>query len=64
MPAAGSVITICHYYKLASDYARSMANAGGGSMLFSSGDSSRTLSSILSGEGLDAGRRKDRRFSF
>jgi hypothetical protein len=41
-----------------------MANPGGGSMLFSSGDSSRTLASILSGEGFDAGKREESPFYF
>jgi hypothetical protein len=62
MPATGSAITICHYYKLPHDYARSMANSSGRSMLFSSGDSSRTLASILSGEGFDAGNREESPF--
>jgi hypothetical protein len=39
-----------------------MANSGGRSMLFSSGDSSRTLASILSGEGFDAGNREESPF--
>jgi hypothetical protein len=39
-----------------------MANSGGRSMLFSSGDSSRTLASILSGEGFDAGKREESPF--
>jgi hypothetical protein len=53
MRAALRVITSCCYYKPVMDYARSIAKSVGTSMLFSSGDSSRTLSSILSGEGLD-----------
>jgi hypothetical protein len=53
MRAAAGVITTCYYYKPVSDYARFIAKSEGRSMLFSSGDSSRTLSSILSGEGLD-----------
>jgi hypothetical protein len=33
-------------------------------MLFSSGDSSKTLASILSGEGFDAGDERNHRFTF
>jgi hypothetical protein len=53
MGAGMGVITTCCYYKPGLDYARFIAISGERSMLFSSGDSSRTLSSFLSGEGLD-----------
>jgi hypothetical protein len=58
------VITSCCYYKALPDYARSVAKSGGRGMLFSSGDSSRTLASNLSGEGLDAGEQEASPFSF
>jgi hypothetical protein len=48
-----SVITTCGYYKSVLYYSRMMANFCRRSILFSSGDYPRTLSSILSGEGLD-----------
>jgi hypothetical protein len=48
-------ITTCCYYKSLVYYSRDMANSYRRSMLFSSGDYPRTLSSILSGEGLDEG---------
>jgi hypothetical protein len=48
-------ITICCYHKSVVYYSRMMANFCRRSMLFSSGDYPRTLSSILSGEGLDEG---------
>jgi hypothetical protein len=57
MRAAARAITICDYYKFLLYYARSLAKNGGRSMLFSSGDSSRALASILSGEGFYAGTR-------
>jgi hypothetical protein len=47
------VITSCSYDKSAADYSRTLANSCRRSMLSSSGDFPRTLSSILSGEGLD-----------
>jgi hypothetical protein len=46
-------ITICYYHKSVVYYSRLMANFCRRSILFSSGDYPRTLSSILSGEGLD-----------
>jgi hypothetical protein len=52
-PGGVRVITICYYYKSVVYYSRDMANSCRRSMLFSSGDYPRTLSSILSGEGLD-----------
>jgi hypothetical protein len=61
---AESAITSCCYYKPLLDYARSVAKSGGRGMLFSSGDSSRTLASNLSGEGLDAGEQEELPFSF
>jgi hypothetical protein len=53
MRAAADVITTYSYYNSAFYYSRTVAVSGRRSMLFSSGDSLRTLSSILSGEGLD-----------
>jgi hypothetical protein len=53
MRLAASVITACSYHKSAFYYSRTMAVSGRSSMLISSGDSLRTLSSILSGERLD-----------
>src|SRR3984957_3381670 len=52
---AGAVraITTCCYYKSVVYYSRTLANSCRRSMLFSSGDYPGTLSSILSGEGLD-----------
>jgi hypothetical protein len=52
---AGGVraITTCCYYKSVVYYSRDMADSCRRSMLFSSGDYPGTLSSILSGEGLD-----------
>jgi hypothetical protein len=51
----GSVraITTCSYHKSMVYYSRIVANFCRRSMLFSSGDYPGTLSSILSGEGLD-----------
>jgi hypothetical protein len=46
-------ITICYYHKTVVYYSRLVANFCERSILFSSGDYPRTLSSILSGEGLD-----------
>src|SRR5580704_5038926 len=46
-------ITTCSYHKSVVYYSRALANSWRRSMLFSSGDYPRTLSSILSGEGLD-----------
>jgi hypothetical protein len=46
-------ITTCCYHKPAVYYSRLVANFCRRSILFSSGDYPRTLSSILSGEGLD-----------
>jgi hypothetical protein len=48
-----SAITICCYHNPVVYYSRLVANLHGRSILFSSGDYPRTLSSILSGEGLD-----------
>jgi hypothetical protein len=48
-----SAITTCCYHKPVVYYSRMMANFCRRSILFSSGDYPRTLSSILSGEGLD-----------
>jgi hypothetical protein len=64
MRAAAIVITSCYYYKSLMDYARSVAKSGGRSMLFSSGDSSRTLASNLSGEGFDAGKQEESPLTF
>jgi hypothetical protein len=50
-----SVITRCSYYNSPVYYARTVADSGRRDMLFSSGDSSPALSSILSGEGFDEG---------
>jgi hypothetical protein len=54
---AGGVraITICYYHKSVVYYSRALADSCRTGMLFSSGDYPRTLSSILSGEGLDEG---------
>jgi hypothetical protein len=54
---AGGVraITTCCYYKSVVYYSRTLADSCRRSMLFSSGDYPGTLSSILSGEGLDEG---------
>jgi hypothetical protein len=49
----GRAITTCCYYKSVVYYSRDMANSCRRRMLFSSGDYPGTLSSILSGEGLD-----------
>ena len=49
------VITTLSYHKSAVHYSRTIANSGRRSILSSSGDFPRTLSSILSGEGLDEG---------
>src|ERR1700733_11685085 len=46
-------ITTCCYHKSVVYYSRTMADSSRTDMLFSSGDSPRTLSSILSGEGFD-----------
>jgi hypothetical protein len=46
-------ITTCYYHKPVVYYSRIVANFCRRSILFSSGDYPRTLSSILSGEGLD-----------
>jgi hypothetical protein len=46
-------ITMCSYHKPVVYYSRLVANFHRRSILFSSGDYPRTLSSILSGEGLD-----------
>jgi hypothetical protein len=46
-------ITICYYHKSVAYYSRLVANFYRRSIIFSSGDYPRTLSSILSGEGLD-----------
>jgi hypothetical protein len=53
MRVAAGGITACSYYNSAFYYSRTMAVSGRRSMLISSGDSLRTLSSILSGEGFD-----------
>jgi hypothetical protein len=53
MHVGQSVITTCGYHKSVLYYSRIMANFCRRSILFSSGDYPRTLSSILSGEGLD-----------
>jgi hypothetical protein len=53
MRATAGAITTCSYHNSAFYYSRTVAVSGRRSMLFSSGDSLRTLSSILSGEGLD-----------
>jgi hypothetical protein len=53
MRAASSIITTYSYYNSAFYYSRTMAVSGRRRMLFSSGDSLRTLSSILSGEGFN-----------
>jgi hypothetical protein len=53
MRAATNAITTYSYYNSAFYYSRTMAVFGRRSMLFSSGDSLRTLSSILSGEGFN-----------
>ncbi len=47
------VITTLSYHKTAVYYSRTVANSGRRSILSSGGDFPRTLSSILSGEGLD-----------
>ena len=53
MRAAIGAITTYSYYNSAFYYSRTVAVSGRRSMLFSSGDSLRTVSSILSGEGFD-----------
>jgi hypothetical protein len=53
MGADCGAITTCSYHKLVVYYSRTIAYSGRRSMLSSSGDFLRTLSSILSGEGLD-----------
>ena len=60
----GGVITACSYYNSAFYYSRTMAVSGKGSMLISSGDSLRTLSSILSGEGFDEREQRESPFVF
>ena len=64
MRAATGVITTYSYYNSAFYYSRTMAVSGRRSMLFSSGDSLRTLSSILSGEGLDERKPRESPLSF
>jgi len=64
MRAAAGVITACSYYNSAFYYSRTMAVSGKGSMLISSGDSLRTLSSILSGEGFDEREQRESPFVF
>jgi hypothetical protein len=59
MRVAAGVITACSYYNSAFYYSRTMAISGRRRMLISSGDSLRTLSSILSGEGLDEGEQRE-----
>ena len=59
MRAAAGVITVCSYYNSAFYYSRTMVISDRRSMLISSGDSLRTLSSILSGEGLDEGEQRE-----
>jgi hypothetical protein len=61
---SGGVITACSYYNSAFYYSRTMAVSGKGSMLISSGDSLRTLSSILSGEGFDEREQRESPFVF
>jgi hypothetical protein len=58
MRMAAGGITVCSYYNSVFYYSRTMAVSGRRSMLISSGDSLRTLSSILSGEGLDEGEQR------
>src|ERR1700722_11230909 len=48
-----SSVTACGYYKSMVYYSRTLADSSRRDKLFSSGDSPRTLSSILSGEGFD-----------
>jgi len=64
MRVAAGVITACSYYNSAFYYSRIMAVSGRSSMLISSGDSLRTLSSILSGEGLDEREQRESPFVF
>ncbi len=61
---AAGVITACSYYNSAFYYSRTIAVSGRRSMLISSGDSLRTLSSILSGEGLDEREQRESRWFF
>jgi hypothetical protein len=64
MPEAAGVITVCSYYNSAFYYPRTMAVSCGRRMLISSGDSLRTLSSILSGEGFDEREQRESPFVF
>lgn len=48
-----SAITRCYYYNSPFCYPRTIANSARSAMLFSSGDSPRNTSSLLSGEGFD-----------
>jgi hypothetical protein len=64
MRAAAGAITTSSYYNSAFYYSRTVAVSGRRSMLFSSGDSLRTLSSILSGEGLDEREQRESPLSF
>jgi hypothetical protein len=54
-------ITACGYHKSMVYYSRTLADSCRRDKLFSSGDSPRTLSSILSGEGFDEGNKENRR---
>ncbi len=57
-PLSFRSITTCCYYKTAIYYPRTVAVSVNQSMLFSSGNSLRTLSVILSGEGLFEGTKR------
>jgi hypothetical protein len=56
-------ITIWHYFKSAKCYTRSLANSHRDGMLFSSGDSLKSVSN-LSGEGLDLEQENGRAFLY